>query len=366
MTTANAPDTPIFDLDRLPEREKFVSDPSDIAYVSGSRLAGYGNARSDLDLFVVYKDAARAKAAPRMFILDEFRVDMERYSLEAMHALAARLNEVELGNPEAVGALVHDDIDLYYRTAIGSPVHNPAGFDALATHFDRARGTEVYGAWSTLRAGTQLAEARAFLGTDHEERAYLRARRALSAAVEAVTAARGLGYPSPKWCFVKLAEVFGHEASEFREPWSLKARGDRSVEEYVAAVEAYAVDAGVPVLRAQAIDAARLRHDPHARLFDVGTRHFLVQRKTRAFELNDTGARTWELIDGTRTVSDVVERLLRDGFPNRMAAAYHVRRFVTAMHDDGLLVGNLYPVEAGPMEAVPVEVGQQVVEGGAR
>jgi hypothetical protein len=344
LTATEAPEAPIFDLDRIPEREKFVSEPSDIAYVSGSRLAGLGNARSDLDLFVVYEDAARAKAAPRMFILDEFRVDMERYSLEAMHALARRINEVDVDDPAAVGALAHDNIDLYYRTSIGAAVHNAAGFADLVRAFESRRATEVYRAWSIARAATLLAEARALLGTPKRERAYLRARRALSAAVEAVGAAHGYGYPSTKWCFVKLADIYGHDAAEFRTPWSLKALGTRSLDDYVAAVEAYAADAGVPVLRAQGVEQARLRHDPEARLFDVGPRHFLIQRKVRAFELNDTGARTWDLIDGTRTVAQVVDELLADGFPNRMAATYHVQRFVTAMRDDGLLVGDLYAV----------------------
>lgn len=336
----------VFDLSRLPEHDRFVAEPSDIAYVSGSRLAGFGNARSDLDLFVVYEDPARAKGAPRMFILDEFRVDMERYSRTALDEVARAVNEVDLADPVAVLGLAHATIDLYYRTAIGEPVANGEGFHALLEAFDRERCRAVYARWAACRAASLLAEARALLASPHPDRAYLRARRALSLAVDSFAASEdggGDGYPSAKWCFVKLARRFGHDAPEFRRPWALKARGDRTVEAYVAEVAAYASSVGVPSAVAGTIEEARLARDPQTVLFEVGARPLLVQRKTRVFELNPVGLRAWRLFDGARTLGEVVETLLAEGFPNREAVTSHLARFATQLRDDGLLLGDLYP-----------------------
>lgn len=333
----------VFDLHRLPEHDRFVAEPSDIAYVSGSRLAGFGNARSDLDLFVVYEDPARAKGAPRMFILDEFRVDMERYSRAAVDEVARAVNEVDLADPAAVLGLAHATIDLYYRTAIAEPVANAEGFHALRQAFDPDRSREVYARWAACRAAALLAEARALLASPHPERAYLRARRALSLATDAFAAAHGDGYPSTKWCFVKLARRFGHDAPEFRRPWSLKARGDRTVEEYVAEVVAYCAGVGVPSAETGSIEEARLTRDPQTALFEVGARPLLVQRKTRVFELNPVARRAWQLFDGSRTLGGVIDALLAEGFPNREAVAYHLERFATQLRDDGLLLGDLYP-----------------------
>ena len=192
----------IFDLHRLPEHERFIAEPSDIAYVSGSRLAGFGNARSDLDLFVVYEDVARAKGAPRMFILDEFRVDMERYSRAALDDVARAVNEVDLADPIAVLGLPHATIDLYYRTAIAEPIANAEGFRALLEAFDREHCRRVYARWAACRSAQLLAEANALLVSPHPERAYLRARRALSWATDSFAAREGGdgdGYPSAKW-----------------------------------------------------------------------------------------------------------------------------------------------------------------------
>ena len=66
----------------------------------------------------------------------------------------------------------------------------------------------------------------------------------------------------------------------------------------------------------------------------------ILSLDTKAFRgLNPVGSRVWELIDGRRSVDEIVEAIARefDVAPER--AAEDVRAFVRALLDRGLVTG---------------------------
>ena len=57
-----------FTLEELPGIERYLSHPSDVAFVSGSQQVGLGNSTSDFDLYIVYRDELdRLKEGPKQF-----------------------------------------------------------------------------------------------------------------------------------------------------------------------------------------------------------------------------------------------------------------------------------------------------------
>lgn len=57
--------------------------------------------------------------------------------------------------------------------------------------------------------------------------------------------------------------------------------------------------------------------------------------------LNPVGSRTWELIDGRRSVEEIVEQIVREFDVSPAQADADVRAFVGELHDKGLV----FPVE---------------------
>ncbi len=297
-----------FLLDELLDIDRYISLPSDVAFVSGSQQVGLGNSASDHDLYIVYREAMdRLKEGPKQFWLKNphRRVDLERHSWDAIIRAAATVNSIE-PTPAATRHVPFDAFDIYYRTAVGRPIANESGFSELTVSLDTAVYDAAFAAWSLWQAGVELARARQRLAEERPEAAFFSARLGLRHAVTASMARLGDGWPNPKWAFVKLARRAGRESAEYQRPWSLNGLGSRDAATYVATVTAYCEELGSPHLLPASAEAAVYAWRGEVFTAAISGGHYLVHGKRDVFELDEAAQYLCELIDGRTQLRAIV------------------------------------------------------------
>jgi hypothetical protein len=83
--------------------------------------------------------------------------------------------------------------------------------------------------------------------------------------------------------------------------------------------------------------AAPLSLNPHVVARRLGDASVLVDLRTnRIFELNSTGARVWELADGSRTVDEIIEILTAEFETSGAAVRDDVMRLIDSLRQAGL------------------------------
>ncbi|MBI2170218.1 MAG: hypothetical protein HYU28_12085, partial [Actinobacteria bacterium] len=209
------------------------------AFISGSIVDGLGNARSDLDLFVV-ADMPLESSVTIGTTAGGIQVDIESYRPSLLRALADKINGVALTGP-ALWDVHETELDLYWRTAIGQRLFMDRNDPNLLDEFRRERLCEVAGGWLAMMCVESLEVA---------DRLEAKARcqwteRAFGYAVDSYVARRGDPPTSPKWRFEKLARTIGIDSEIYEKAWRLKSIGlDRTTEQYLDEVRAFANSAG--------------------------------------------------------------------------------------------------------------------------
>jgi hypothetical protein len=330
-----------FSLDELIGLEQYLSRDSDIAFVSGSQQAGLGNSASDYDLYIVYQEGMeRLTHGPRQFLLLDppRRVDLERLGFDEIVESAERGNAAA-GNPTpaSVRHLPFDDFDLYYRTLMGRPMANPAGFDALMSHLDKQRCEQVYSAWNLWQAGLELARARAQLAQERPEAAFAAARLALRQTVNAQVASEGFGWPNPKWAFVKLEHLHGRDSSTFQAAWRLNGLGGRDLPQHLESVEAYCLGRGAPRLRPRPRASLAPAWNGEVLQVSIANTPYLVHRRQKVFRLDDAALFLCRRIDGRATVEAIGEDFAARFDLDPHVATYRADELVRRLAGLGLL-----------------------------
>jgi hypothetical protein len=187
------------------------------AYVAGSLVEGYGNPRSDLDLFVLFEGAppeAEGGAAAAfdgagvyrtdLDYVDGVRVDTECWPMPAVLDIAKRLNELPADDWTAPVSLPEELFQLVHSIRIGLPVAAPAEFERVRAAFDWEHVCLLrYIRHMSLYTGASEDAVGAVQVGDHAT-ALLTSREALGAAADALLAASGSTNTKPKWRFTKL------------------------------------------------------------------------------------------------------------------------------------------------------------------
>ncbi len=341
-----------FALEEVPGLDAYFSLESDIAFVSGSHQAGLANSTSDYDLFIIYREGLeRLTHGPTQFVLQNplRRVDLERDGFDEIVEAAERINALsDNPTPASVRHLPFDDFDLYYRTLMGKPLANAAGFDALLSHLDKERCERVYSAWNQWQSGVELARARSLLAQGRSEAAFGAVRMALRQAVNAQVAAEGLGWPNPKWAFVKLERLYGRDSDVVREAWRLNGLGGRSVAEHVARVEAFCAARGVPRLRSTPVAALTPAWSGEAVHVSIQYRPYLVYRRQKVFELDEASLCICRGIDGRSSVEAIADKFAKQFDLDPHVAVYRTGELVQRLVRLGLLrVRQEFEVEGG-------------------
>ncbi|MYD36225.1 MAG: hypothetical protein F4X20_04245 [Dehalococcoidia bacterium] len=230
-------------LDQL--MDSVLATPSDLAFVSGSRVEGLGNPTSDIDAFIVTTEPKHFSTA-WLVSLGRYNIDFELLEKSELLQLAENFNGISQINYSDVTRIPLSNIDLYYRTAIGRGVYNIEAFQTLQNHFDVETSRIVYGLWAKAAAQQTLQRANAFFSVD-EARAGNLIEESLAWALEFYCAERGQGYPNPKWRFEKLQRITSIDSDVYTQAWRLKGQGELGAQAYFAAASAFVRQLGIDV-----------------------------------------------------------------------------------------------------------------------
>jgi Coenzyme PQQ synthesis protein D (PqqD) len=300
---------PSFPAERI--AREIITAPEDVVFVSGSLVEGFGNDNSDLDLFLVRHEGERTPD-PRLVLatvgVEGAYVDYEVYNQANMAAISVAINTTDVTNFRAVWETSLDRIDLYYRTAVADPVHNPEGLRLLQHDFDRGVAARLLQTWTGLHSVVRLQEARQSLDAGYAPQALVSAQAAAAYAADSYLASEGEAYPNLKWRYEKIERRFGGDSALFRKLWALKSPGTRGVPAYLHEVRAFCDEMGMGRYVAWDVDALLLSQAREVRLFPLGQRNLLVQNKTMLFELNAFAVSVWRTLRRPLTRTQLIQR----------------------------------------------------------
>jgi hypothetical protein len=303
---------PSFPIDRI--AREIITAPEDVVFVSGSLVEGFGNENSDLDLFLV-RHEGEVTPDPRLVLstvgFEGAYVDYEVYNQANMAIIARRINETDVTDFRAVWETSLDRLDLYYRTAIAEPAHNPDGLRTLQRRFDRDVAARLLQAWAGLRSVVRLQEARESLDGGYAPQALVAAQAAAAYAADSYLASQGEAYPNLKWRYEKIARRFGRESDLYQRLWALKSPGNRGVTDYLADVAAFCDEMGMARYASWGVDDLLLSRAPDVKRFRIGGRALLVQNRTLTFELSPAADQAWQALRRPLTRPQLIERMAK-------------------------------------------------------
>ncbi len=317
--------------------------PSDILFVSGSRIEGFGNPASDADFFWVYSALEEQQMGGRPFgrvsidFRDSYHFDLTRYSSEEMSSLYETINSLDPSDFPAVQSMTVSNLDLYYRTAIGVQVVNANGFTELQEHFNHYHFCKIYETWTGLRAAAHLVDAETHKVSTRMRRAYLSMSQAVDYATDSYLARHGEAYPSEKWRFEKAKRRFGEHSNFYERAWNLKAVGERSLSEYWVLGRQFCRDLGMDDFPGSYKETSFPRRARGVLLFPLGTRKYLIRDKSSTYEIDKLGAQVWQLLDGETSLSDVAARLADHVEGIEFPVMDKLQKFVTYLNFNHLI-----------------------------
>lgn len=337
--------------------DKLTGSEKDIIYISGSVAEGFGNSYSDIDVFVVYADKK-----PYMFPIIKFDspvfIDYEiPQSFDEMRAVADTINSMNLEDSEAVSSVSGLTMDLYYRTLIGHPILNPAGFQALVEWFDRDRFARFYRVHADIAAAKQVSQALAWLALGYDDLAIEFARVGYVWAFESLTARHGEAFPSKKWLFEKVKRAFGEDSLWYQRAWELKSPGNLTASAFVGAVKDLCDNLDI-VLSSQPEKATysqgRISLHKETQVHKVLGDSYVTYYKSAIFKLSDGGSALWEAFGKEASFQDAVDWYSSSRSLDMHTARRHVRDFLEELWGLGLATFN--PQLLAVQDPVPATV----------
>lgn len=285
----------------------FAARPDDIVFVSGSRLEGLGNERSDYDLYVIQPDGDETPPFVTM-VLDGAYLVCETFSYSHAARVAATINATRPGDFSAVWSLSWFEVEFYYRVLIGHPLANPQAYADLKGKFQKPVIDRCVHAWCGLRAAVHLEEADRKRAINKMKGAYTSAQQAAAAATDSFLAARGESYTSFKWRFEKLRRCVGESDEMFRRAWHLKSLGARDIGDYIDEVKAFCTELGMEAFRSWSLANVIYRPANTARLMVVGGVPYIIDNRNTLYQLTDAGRRMWSWVNGSTGRGELIRR----------------------------------------------------------
>lgn len=251
--------------------ERVACEVGDVLYVSGSTLEGFGNPRSDLDLFLLTHSVenfmGRSRDAvtrfggkgPGLIVLpgnpSERTYDIEIHSFTSLERIIRKLADDNdaLESMDAAYALALSDLNFLHRLRIGVALYGAETLDALRARVPFERLRSVLAARRLTEYDKAVEDALGALEGRQLETAVWNARHALECAFDAYLASRGETYVSPKWKFEKARRLLGTEHPLFQQFWTFECNGPLEDRETSAWV-----DGALRLGQRLAIDAAAI------------------------------------------------------------------------------------------------------------
>jgi hypothetical protein len=204
-------------------------------FLAGSRVRGWGNVSSDLDVYVIseqeWTGAGGARAVvtvrPERIIVETRVIDRQRWDIQywldsQVTQVLAKVSWQEFDtNFSASNLLTSAEADLLERLSYAVPL---AGEDWLAKRREEIQGSAlrpVMVARALHWAGVFAEDARGQLASGDVESAVLSARLAFGSAIRALLADNGKFAQSPKW-FARQFRETEQNVLSFQEYWDIE------------------------------------------------------------------------------------------------------------------------------------------------
>ncbi|HEX6521144.1 MAG TPA: hypothetical protein VF070_14230 [Streptosporangiaceae bacterium] len=197
-------------------------------FVSGSLVAGWGHATSDVDLYVVSAEPARVAAAAELELglsaqavpvvtamgNDGLRYDVEYWTTRQVDELFEAIPAMDTvkadGGGHALGGrIAYTDRDWFFRLSIATALLGHDWLRAAKQRLADSSLPQLLAAYEFYEADGYIDDALGLLAAGDRESAVLAARQALGHAVDGVLFARGSLAPNVKWRYRKLASLPG-------------------------------------------------------------------------------------------------------------------------------------------------------------
>jgi hypothetical protein len=273
-----------------------VTSADDVVYISGSLIEGFGNAASDVDVFLI-TPRPRDYRGPFGTVLGDYYVDLEIYTAEQMHDLSARVGAVDPADFAGVWKLRQPDLDLYYRTLIGEACHNDGGFETLRGRFDRDTIARLIAVWCGLRYAASMQHAEEELAAGRLVNAVVACEAAAASALDSYLARNGEAFSSLKWRFQKLARLHAAPSGLYERAWELKAPGARDAGTYLSLVASFAAELGMGVYESWSLDRVPLQKIGTSRGYAIAGEAYVVQDRRFLYSIDAETAAAFELLD---------------------------------------------------------------------
>lgn len=186
-------------------------------FISGSLVEGFGNATSDLDVFVITEVAITESSGILLadqsysieidYLEEQLRIDTERWHIVTVRDVIATVNTTSLTDWSAAWKIPEPRLQLAHAIRIGEPVAEAARFAEIASQFDWHKLSTLLRNRFLLQYDGFVEDcAGALQDGDHPTASQL-SRWALGAAADAYLASRGLTNGKAKWRFAKLRSL---------------------------------------------------------------------------------------------------------------------------------------------------------------
>lgn len=194
---------------------------SAIIYLAGSLLEGFGNLRSDIDVYVLCKDEELETLRSAMAALDgsffpskecitrnitirESRFDIEYWSRSKFADLVSKINNLDFNTSDYIDRISKEEFDILHRLKYGKPLHNKQQFEDLYQSIN-FNNLKYYRIITQSEIYTSVVEdiQGAYLSKDFGS-AFFMARNLIDIVMTGYLAGKGETNPGSKWLFRKL------------------------------------------------------------------------------------------------------------------------------------------------------------------
>lgn len=211
--------------DFILSRIKNLKD-DDIIYLSGSILEGFGNASSDVDVFVICNGLdedrkltfnketeeeeiaiSTSQSLIHNFIVDDIRFDIEYWDIKDVHSLINKLNAINFSDDYHRTRLNNDEMDFIHRLKFGEPLFNKGNFKEILQNINFEKLSYIQAIIFSEQYSSFLEDIQGAMESEDLGTVYVLGDILLETSINQFLSINGETNPSRKWIYRKLKRL---------------------------------------------------------------------------------------------------------------------------------------------------------------